>query len=134
MNEQLLSNRDDLAKLILRFAVGFLMIFHGVAKVSHGVGFIEGQFESMGLPAFLAYGVYVGEIIAPFMLLAGFRVRIASLLIIATMIVAIFMAHSGDIFALNKYGAWAIELPMFYIFTSLAIFFLGAGKYSLDKK
>jgi len=129
----LAKNNEDLAKFIIRFAVGFLMLFHGVAKITSGVGFLEGMFSSWGLPSFFAYSVFIGEIIAPIMLIIGFRVKIASLLIIFTMIMAIAMAHSGDIFALTKHGAWAIELLVFYILASLAIFFQGAGKYSMDK-
>lgn len=123
----------DLSKFILRFTIGFLMLFHGIAKIGH-TGFIEGQFESMGLPSFLAYGVFLGEILAPLMLILGVKVRIAAILIIGTMITAIFMAHSNDIFALTKHGAWAIELPMFYILTSLAVFFNGSDKFCLYKK
>ena len=135
MNDGLVKtcHNEDLAKFILRFAVGFLMLFHGVSKLG-GVGFLEGMFSSMGLPAFFAYGVYLGEIIAPIMLIVGFKVRIASVLVAGTMIVAILMAHMGDIFAVTKHGAWAIELQMFYILASAAIFFQGAGKYSIDKK
>ena len=88
----------------------------------------------MGLPSFFAYGVYLGEVIAPIMLIVGYQVRIASILIAVTMVVAIFMVHSGDIFAITQHGAWAIELQMFYILASIAILFQGAGKYSIDKK
>ncbi len=124
---------EDMSKLVLRVAVGFLMLFHGVAKITGGVGFLEGMFSSMGLPAFFAYGVYLGEVVAPIMLIIGYKVRLASILVAGTMIVAIAMAHSGDIFTLTKHGAWAIELLVFYILASVAIFFQGAGKYSIDK-
>jgi len=125
-------NYDDSAKFLLRFTVGFLMLFHGIGKLSHGVSFLEGMFTNAGLPAFMAYGAYLGEVLAPLMLIIGFRVKIASLLIIATMIGAIGLAHAGDIFAVTKHGAWAIELPMFYILASLTVFLQGAGKYSVD--
>ena len=128
------TNYDDTAKLMLRFTVGFLMLFHGISKLSHGVSFLEGMFTNAGLPAFMAYGAYLGEVLAPIMLIIGFRVKVASLLIIVTMIGAIALAHAGDIFTLTKHGAWAIELPMFYALASLTIFLQGAGKYSLDKK
>lgn len=129
-----LCHKEDVSKFILRFTVGFLMLFHGVAKISSGVGFIEGLFASMGLPSFLAYGVYVGEIVAPIMLIVGYKVRIASVLVAGTMLVVILTAHLGDIFAITKHGAWAIELPMFYVLASMAIFFQGAGKYSFENK
>jgi len=126
-------HNEDMAKLVLRVTVAFLMLFHGVSKLLGGVGFLEGMFASMGLPTFFAYGVYIGEVIAPIMLLIGFQVRVAAVLLAGTMFVAILMAHSGDVFSLTQHGAWAIELPVFYILTSLAIFFQGAGKYSIDK-
>ncbi len=124
----------DLAKLLLRLMVGGLMLFHGVNKLFHGVSFIEGLMTGAGLPAFFAYGVYVGEVIAPLMLLLGYRVKIASLLLMASMFVAICLVHSGDLFTLNEHGAWGVELQMFYILGAAAIFLLGEGKYSLDAR
>ena len=126
------TNYEDTSKLILRFTVGFLMLFHGISKLSHGVSFLEGMFTNVGLPAFMAYGAYLGEVLAPIMLIIGFKVRIASLLIIATMIGAIVLAHAGDIFTITQHGAWAIETPIFYALASLTILLQGAGKYSLD--
>ena len=125
--------KEDFSKFVLRFTVGFLMLFHGVAKLSSGVGFIEGLFTSSGLPGFLAYGVYIGEIVAPLMLIVGFKVRLAAILVAGTMVVAILTVHLGDIFAVTKHGAWGIELQMFYILACVAIFLQGAGKYSFDK-
>ena len=128
------SNYDDSGKFILRFTVGFLMLFHGISKLTHGVSGIEGMFANAGLPSFIGYGAYLGELVAPIMLIIGFKVRIAALLIIATMIGAIGLAHPNDLLALTKQGAWAVELQMFYLLTALAILFQGAGKYSLDYK
>lgn len=126
------SNYDDSAKLILRFTVGFLMLFHGVAKLTHGVSGMESMFANAGLPSFIAYGAYLGEVLAPLMLIFGFKVRIASVLIIGTMGVAIGLAHSSDIFVITKQGAWAIELQMLYLLGSVCILLQGAGKYSFD--
>ena len=132
LNQKL--HNEDVAKLLLRVCVGVLMLFHGIAKISGGVGFLEGMFSSMGLPAFFAYGVYLGEVLAPIMLIVGYQVRIASILVAGTIVVAILMAHMGDIFMLTEHGVWAIELQMFYILACAAILFQGAGKYSIDKK
>lgn len=128
------SIQTDLGKLILRFGIGFLMLFHGVAKIANGVGFIKMTLAKAGLPEFLAYGVYMGEVIAPLLLIIGLKTRSAATLIIATMVMAIYLVHSGEILTLTKTGAWAIELPAFYIFASVAIILLGPGAYSVDKK
>ena len=124
---------NDLGKLILRFGVGFLMLFHGYAKITHGVGFIESSLVNAGFPAFIAYGIYIGEIVAPMFLILGIKVRLSALIITFSMLSAIFLAHANDIFTLTPHGAWSVELPMFYIFSSLAIVFFGAGKYSINK-
>lgn len=119
--------KDDYGKLILRVTVGALMLFHGVAKIKYGIDFIKGAV------GFLAYGVYLGEIVAPIALIAGIKTRISALIVAGTMVFAIVIAHMGDIFALSKHGGWAIELPMFFLLASIAIIFLGGGKLSLDK-
>jgi putative oxidoreductase len=125
-------NYDDSAKLILRFTIGFLLLFHGVAKITHGVTGIENMIANAGYPSFIAYGVYLGEVLAPLMLIIGFKVRIASILVIGTMGVAIALAHPNDIFAVTKQGAWAIELIMLYLLGAVCILLQGAGKYSFD--
>ena len=123
----------DLGILILRLSIGGIMIFHGVAKLVHGVGFLQQMFAGMGLPEFFAYGVFLGEIVAPVFLIIGFKVRLAALVEALTMVVAISMAHSGDIFSLSQHGGWAIELPALFLFGSLAIALIGGGKFSIDK-
>ncbi|MCH9812805.1 MAG: DoxX family membrane protein [Epsilonproteobacteria bacterium] len=126
--------QEDVAKLILRVSVGVMMLFHGASKVLHGTGFIEGMLTDKGLPAFMAYGVYVGEIIAPILLIIGFYTRISAAILAFNMVVAIGLVHMGEILKLTEHGAWAIELQMFYLVTAVVIFLLGAGQYSLDYK
>lgn len=111
------------------------MLFHRAAKVMHGVGGIEKMLEGgASLPAFIAYVVYLGEIIAPLLLIFGFRVKMADILIFGNIIFILVVPYTNKVFILAKQGAGAIELHMFYILTSLAIFFLGARKYRIDKK
>jgi putative oxidoreductase len=127
-------HNEDLGKLILRLTLGILMLFHGVAKLFAGVDFIGGMLSGMGLPSFIAYGVYVTEIIAPIFIIIGYKTKLSSLVYIAGMIMAIILVHLKDVFALTPHGGWAIELQMMYILPAITLFFIGAGKYSLDKK
>jgi putative oxidoreductase len=120
---------DDVGRLILRVAVGGMMLLHGISKMQSGVGKLGEMLRGRGLPEFVAYGVYVGEVIAPVMILAGFCTRSAAAIVGFNMIVAIGLAHSGDIFKLSGHGGWAIELPMFYLLGSAALMCLGGGKY-----
>jgi putative oxidoreductase len=118
--------------LLLRLTLGILLLFHGAAKLSNGVSGIQETFAENGLPTFLAYGVYLGEVIAPLMIILGFRTRIGALLMAFTMLVAIILAHSNDLFSLGKSGGWAIELPVLFLMGGVVLFFTGAGKYAVS--
>lgn len=121
----------DLGKLIIRLTLGGLLLFHGIAKLLHGVGFIEGMLANHGLPAFLAYGVFVGEFIAPLMVILGYQTRIGALLIVFNMLVAFVLVHIGQLLSLAGSGGWALELQGFFLFTAVAVIFLGPGRYKL---
>ena len=121
----------DLGKLIIRLTLGGLMLFHGIAKLLNGVGFIEGELASHGLPTLLAYGVFVGEIIAPLMVVLGYQTRIGALLIIFNMLFAIILVHGNELLSLGRGGGWALELQGFFLFTAVAVIFLGPGRYKL---
>lgn len=127
-------NNPDVGKLILRISLALMMLLHGIAKLQHGVDWISGSLQSMGLPGFFAYGVYIGEIVAPLMVLAGYYTRIGALLMVGNMVVAVVLAHRGDIFSLGSHGGWAIELQAFYLFTALSLVFLGGGKYAVNRQ
>lgn len=125
---------DDVGKLILRLTVAGLMLFHGISKVIHGIAWLPPLLNHDGLPGFIAYGVYVGEVLAPLLLIAGWQTRLASLVIAFDMIMAVALAHSSGIFSLRAgSGAWSIEIEAFYFLAALAVFFFGAGKYSISK-
>ena len=124
---------DDAGKLILRLAIGGLMLVHGIDKVLHGVSGMVDMIASKGLPGALAYGAYVGELIAPILILIGLFTRIAGLLVTFTMITAIGLVHMGDLMKLTPHGGYALELQVLYLLGGLAIFFLGAGKFSITR-
>ncbi len=121
---------NDSAKLLLRLTLGILLLFHGWSKVTGGIDFIVGVLQSNSLPGGLAYLVYVGEVLAPLFLLAGAYTRVAAALVIGNMVFALMLVHTGDFFALNGTGGWAIELQVFYLMSAVVILILGPGKYS----
>jgi len=121
----------DLGKLLLRLTLGGLLLFHGIAKLLHGVGFIEGELAAHGLPTLLAYGVFVGELIAPLMVILGYQTRIGALLIVFNMLVALVLVHTNQLLSLGSNGGWALELQGFFLFTAVAVVFLGPGRYKL---
>lgn len=125
---------DDIGKLVLRLTLGILMLMHGIAKMRYGVSGIEGMVASQGLPGFLAYGVFVGEVFAPLLVILGFYARIGGAIMAINMVVAIALAHSSQLFDLGKTGGWALELQGFFLFTSIAVALMGPGKFGINRK
>lgn len=124
-------NNPDIGKLILRLTLGILILFHGVHKLLHGIGFIETMVTAHHLPAFFAYGVYFGEVVGPLMLLIGFHTRIGALLVVINMLVALALVHTGQFFSISGSGGYGLELQAFYLFSALALIFLGPGKFKV---
>jgi len=124
------STGEDVGKLILRVTLGLLILLHGIAKVTGGVGPIVGMVQGAGVPAAFGYLVYVGEVLAPLLLIVGLWSRLAALVIAVNMAVAVALAHGEQLFALGKQGGWALELQGMYFFTALALVLVGAGRFS----
>jgi putative oxidoreductase len=122
---------DDAGKLLLRLAIGVLVLLHGIFKISAGVGFVSAMLMKAGLPGGLAYLVYVGEIVAPLLMIAGFWTRAAAGVVVINMLAAFGLVHMADLFALTKQGGWALELQGLYLFGALTVVLLGAGRFSL---
>src|SRR5690606_21076062 len=83
-----MNNQVDVGRLVLRVTLGLLVLLHGVAKLRGGIDPIGGMVTAAGLPGFIAYGAYVGEVLAPLMLIAGFHARIGAALVIVNMLFA----------------------------------------------
>src|SRR5690606_18593441 len=124
------SSLDDLGKLILRLALGILMLFHGVAKLRWGVDSIETMMTVRGLPAMLAWGVYLGEVLAPVLVILVIYSRLGGLLIFLNMVVAIFLLHFDAFLRLYNVG-WRLELQAMYLCAVLAVAMIVVGRYSL---
>lgn len=122
------------ALLILRLSLGIMMLLYGFFKLFNGVNEVGLMLTEKGLPYFISYGVIVGEVIAPLMIIIGYRTKIAAILLAFTMVVAILLAHSNDIFSLNSHGGWAIDHQGLFLFGSIALILSGAGKYAVSTK
>ena len=126
------ATQADLAKLLLRLALGVTVLLHGVAKLRGGVDPIAGMLTAQGLPAALAYGAFLGEVLGPLLLIAGFHARIGAALVAVNMLFAIGLAHLGQLGMLNEQGGWALELQAMFLFSAIAIALLGPGRYSVN--
>ena len=120
---------EEVGKLILRLTVGILLLFHGIGKILNPgiVESIGSRLAGEGWPASIAYGIYLGEVLAPLMIIFGVFSRIGGLLLAINMVFAILMAHTAQLLTLSKSGGWALELQGFYLLCGIAIFLLGSG-------
>ena len=126
--------QQDLGKLVLRLSLGILVLLHGIAKLTGGIGGIVGIVEGAGLPGVLGYGALVGEVLGPLMLILGFHARIGAALVAINMLFAIGLAHMGDLAMLTEQGGWALELQGMFLFTAIALVFLGPGRWSVNQR
>jgi len=116
---------DAIGKLTLRLTVGILILFHGVGKIMHpgSLEFIGNNLSNMGLPSVIAYGVFIGEVIAPLMVITGFHARVGGLIVVVNMIFAVVL--------LTQHGGWALELQAFYLLGGISVALLGSGKFAI---
>lgn len=123
----------DIAKLLLRLTLGVLILFHGIHKLVHGISGVESLNAAADLPAFFAYGVYIGELIAPIFVILGLYARFAAGVIAFNMLMAIYLAY-GFSFSLSKFGGLSWETPLLFLVMSILVVLLGSGRYAVNSK
>jgi putative oxidoreductase len=127
-------NLDDIGKLVLRLTLGVLILMHGIAKLMHGIGPIEGMVTGMGMPGFVAYGVYAGEVLGPLLLILGFYARVGAALIAINMLFALALVHTHEFTSLTQTGGWALELQGMFLVTAIALALMGPGRISVNRR
>jgi putative oxidoreductase len=133
ITDAILHRKDDVGRLLLRLAIGGLMLFHGMNKLLYGNEEVNQLLMDVGAPAFFSFGVFLGEVIGPILLLLGFKARVGAFFIVIDMVIAILLVHSSQLTQVNQMGGWMIELNALYLLGAIAILFLGSGRYALTK-
>lgn len=122
----------DLGILIARLGLGICVLTHGFHKILNGIGGVKTILVKAGLPEFTAYFVYVGEVLAPLMIILGIFSRVASVLLIGTCLTILYTYHGlSNLFELTNVGGFKAEIVYLYMTLSLSILFIGSGKYAL---
>lgn len=127
-----MNTKQHLGLLLLRISIAFTMLIYGISKLISGIDFISDLIAQYGLPSFLGYGVFVGEIIAPTLIIIGYRTKLAGLIFAINCFVAIIMVQLPNLLKLNEFGGWEIGPLFIYTFFGIALFFIGGGKYGLS--
>ena len=125
---------ENTGKLVLRLMLGILILMHGISKLTSGIDWMDGMLTASGLPVFFKYGVYVGELVAPALVILGFYTRAGAWLIAVNMLFAIGLAHWGEVFAFDQHGAFVIEKQYLFMFSAIALALIGPGRYAVNQK
>ncbi|GKX32542.1 MAG: membrane protein [Rhizobiaceae bacterium MnEN-MB40S] len=120
----------DYAAFILRVTSGILFLAHGLTKVFvFTIPGTVGFFESLGLPAIIAYLTILAEVGGGLALILGVATRLVSVPLVLVLLGAAW-AHAGNGWSFSAQGGgW--EYPIFWAAAQVAIGLLGAGAFAL---
>lgn len=115
------------ALLFLRLFVGIMMLTHGWAKLSAFTGLSDSFPDPLGVGSTLSLVmILLAEVGCSLLLMLGLITRLATLPLMFGMLMAFFVIHGADPFAVR-------ELPLLYLGIYVALLWTGAGRYSLDE-
>lgn len=121
------SESVDIAIFLVRIGIAILMLTHGISKTElfneTPVQFMD--FMGLGAEISLALAIFA-EVGCSILILLGLGTRIAVIPLIVTMLVAVFIVHSGAPFA-NQ------EMGLHYLLVYIMLLITGSGRYSLDR-
>jgi putative oxidoreductase len=126
-----LDRLQPLALLVMRLALGAIMVAHGYHKVFGGLHHHAQIVASLGLPAWLGYVSAFTEFLGGLLILAGFFTRVAAFAICINLGVAIWKVHlhNGLIGSLDRPG---YEFPLAAAALAFALVFFGGGAIAID--
>ena len=125
------NNLEDAGKLVLRVAVGLLILLHGIAKIRHGLGDVADAVARAHLPYAVGYLVYIGEVVGPVLMIFGWWTRLAAFVVFFNMFVALVLGHPHDMLEMTTHGGLLLETQWLMLTGALAVSLLGAGRYSV---
>ena len=116
----------NLATLLLRFALGILMIVHGYDKLVHFNAYklTFFNFLHLGQTVSLSLSIFA-EFFCALFLMIGLFTRLTVIPLIINMIVAVFFVHNSDFFGQG-------ERATLFLAGYFALLLVGPGKASVD--
>lgn len=121
---------------ILRVALGVTFLAHGLPKLFGGIEMTAGMFEGMGIPApaLAAWLVALLETVGGLLLIIGFLVTPASLLLAGHMLLGIIIVHAANGWYVLERGQGGVEFNVVLIASLLMLVFGGSGTASIDAR
>ena len=115
--------------LILRIAVGSMLIHHGYEKLANIENFADAFVRPLHLPFPIAasYVAAFSEIVGSWMLITGVGVRFGALAITGTMTIAIYHA-----IVTSGFNIYLLELLVLYLGSAVALVLNGGGIFAFD--
>lgn len=142
MQQKLLATTDSYNWLLLRIALGVVMLGHGLQKAfgwfggfgwDASMGYFTG---TVGLPTWLSALVILIESLGALLLIIGFAGRINAALMGMVMAGAFFVDHLPNGFFMNWFGnhkGEGYEFDILFWAIALILAINGSGKYSVDR-
>lgn len=143
MLKLIFGTQNDTTGLVLRLALGGVMLPHGLQKtfgLFGGAGLqatLDAFTGKMGIPLPVAILVILAESAGALGLLFGFCTRLCALGIALVMGGAIYFVHGQHGFFMNwfgRQGGEGFEYHLLAIGLAVGIFLHGAGKWSFDQR
>ena len=123
-----LDRLQPLALLVMRLALGAVMVGHGYQKVFGGLHHHAQFVASLGLPAWTAYLSAFAEFFGGLLVILGLFTRAAAFAICFDLSVAIAKVHFHN----GLMGEHGMEFPLALAALAFGLIFLGAGPIALD--
>lgn len=123
-----LDRMQPLGLLVLRLALGAVMIAHGYQKVFGGMQHFQQVLHGLGVPTWMAYLAAAAEFGGGILVVVGFLTRFAAFAILIDMLVAITKVHLHH----GLVGPMGLEFPMGMAAIAFSLIFTGAGPISID--
>lgn len=141
MAHLLLRSNDSPAQMIIRLALGIVMVPHGAQKILGwfgGLGFEKTlqAFSQMGFPVWMTVLLMLIESLGALLLIAGFLTRLMALGIGTAMAVCMLKYHVAHGFFMNWFNQQkgeGIEFHILVLGITLALFIKGGGMLSVDR-
>jgi putative oxidoreductase len=122
------SNPVNIGVLLLRVYASAMMLTHGGPKFMR---LLDGNMkfgDPLGIGSEFSFLLVIfSEFFCSILIIIGLGTRLATIPLIITMLVALFIAHSDDPISEHLNIVW-------YILAYIALMISGSGKYSLDYK